>query len=307
MSVIEVANLHKRYGDKVAVDDVSFSVDRGEIFGILGPNGAGKSTTVECVTGVRRPDAGLISVLGFDPRQDRAALRRRVGVQLQKCHLPPQLKVSEALRLYASFYPDPVDWRGLLDEFGLAEQRDTNYNHLSGGQQQRLSIALALVGNPEVVVLDELTTGLDPRARRATWDVIKRLSADGVTVVLVTHMMDEAERLCSRIALIDAGRVVATDTPANLVAQVNGEQRLTFRPSGPLDTAVLDALPEVVKVIETPDQVVVIGTGELLAAVNAALVRHGTAATELRLDQATLEDAYVALTGRALAQNGLDS
>jgi ABC-2 type transport system ATP-binding protein len=307
MSVIEVANLHKRYGDKVAVDDVSFSVDRGEIFGILGPNGAGKSTTVECVTGVRRPDAGLISVLGFDPRQDREALRRRVGVQLQKCHLPPQLKVSEALRLYASFYPDPVDWRGLLDEFGLAEQRDTNYSHLSGGQQQRLSIALALVGNPEVVVLDELTTGLDPRARRATWDVIKRLSADGVTVVLVTHMMDEAERLCSRIALIDAGRVVATDTPANLVAQVNGEQRLSFRPSGPLDTAVLDALPEVVKVIETPDQVVVIGTGELLAAVNAALVRHGTAATELRLDQATLEDAYVALTGRALAQNGLDS
>ena len=184
MSVIEVANLHKRYGDKVAVDDVSFSVDRGEIFGILGPNGAGKSTTVECVTGVRRPDAGLISVLGFDPRQDREALRRRVGVQLQKCHLPPQLKVSEALRLYASFYPDPVDWRGLLDEFGLAEQRDTNYSHLSGGQQQRLSIALALVGNPEVVVLDELTTGLDPRARRATWDVIKRLSADGVTVVL---------------------------------------------------------------------------------------------------------------------------
>jgi ABC-2 type transport system ATP-binding protein len=307
MTVIEVANLHKRYGDKVAVHDVSFSVDRGEIFGILGPNGAGKSTTVECVTGVRRADAGLISVLGFDPQQDREALRSRVGVQLQKCHLPPQLKVAEALQLYASFYPDPADWRQLLDEFGLAEQRDTSYNHLSGGQQQRLSIALALVGNPEVVVLDELTTGLDPRARRATWDVIKRLSADGVTVVLVTHMMDEAERLCSRIALIDSGRVVATDTPANLVAQVSGEQRLSFRPSRPLDTAVLDALPEVVKVIETPDQVVVIGTGDLLAAVNAALVRHGNAATELRLDQATLEDAYVALTGRALAQNGLDS
>ena len=211
--VIDVRHLYKRYGDTVAVDDVSFSVQPGEIFGILGPNGAGKTTTVECVEGLRAPDGGTISVLGLDPRRDRAELTQRVGVQLQDSQLPDRLRVAEALELYSAFYRTPADWRSLLEVLGLAAKARTPYGKLSGGQKQRLSIALALVGNPEVAVLDELTTGLDPQARRDTWELIEGVRDRGVTIVLVTHFMEEAERLCDRVALIDTGRVVAVDTP----------------------------------------------------------------------------------------------
>lgn len=219
MPIIEVNNLHKRYGDTVAVDDVSFAVDKGEIFGILGPNGAGKTTTVESIEGVRTPDGGTVTVLGLDPRRDRTELRQRVGVQLQHSELPDRIKVWEALELYASFYRDPVDWERLMEDLGISGKRNTAFKKLSGGQQQRLSIALALVGNPEVAVLDELTTGLDPHARREVWRLIKGIRDRGVTVVLVTHFMEEAERLCDRVAVIDSGRVAAIDTPAGLVAQ----------------------------------------------------------------------------------------
>jgi ABC-2 type transport system ATP-binding protein len=218
-SVIEVHGLHKTYGDTVAVDEVSFTVAEGEIFGILGRNGAGKTTTVECVEGLRTPDRGRIRVLGLDPRRDRAELTQRLGVQLQDGQLPERLRVGEALRLYASFYDDPADWRALADQLGLGNRLGTAYGRLSGGQRQRVSIALALVGNPRVAVLDELSAGLDPHARRDTWDLITEVRARGVTIVLVSHFLDEAERLCDRVMVIDAGRVLTSGSPAELITR----------------------------------------------------------------------------------------
>ena len=300
MPVIDVQHLSKRYRDQLAVDDLSFSVERGEIFGILGPNGAGKTTTVEIIGGLRTADAGGVSVLGLDPRRDGDELRQRVGAQLQEAQLPAKLEVWEALDLYSSFYPHPADWRELLDELGLADKRTTAYNKLSGGQKQRLSIALALIGNPEIAILDELTTGLDPHARREVWQLIERIRDRGVTILLVTHFMEEAERLCDRLALIDRGRLVAIDTPAGLVTRVTAGQRIRFRPSDPLPAGLLDGLPEVSSVSLSGRQVVVAGTGDLLQAVTAVLARHHIVAAELRMEQASLDDAFVALTDHTL-------
>jgi ABC-2 type transport system ATP-binding protein len=300
-AVIQVRGLHKSYGDTVAVDDVSLSIEAGEIFGILGPNGAGKTTTVECIEGLRVPDRGEISVLGLDPRRDRLQLNQRLGAQLQDSLLPDRLKVGEALELYSSFYARPADWRELLDTLGLAGKRNTAFRKLSGGQRQRLSIALALVGNPEVAVLDELTTGLDPQARRDTWALIEGVRARGVTIVLVTHFMEEADRLCDRVALIDSGRVVALDTPDGLAASVSAEQHIRFRPSEPLADEVLTGLPEVTRVSRRGDTIIVSGTGNVLNAVTSVLASRHITALQLRVDQASLEDAFVALTGRSAA------
>lgn len=220
MPVIEVEGLRKRYGETVAVEDASFAVERGEIFGILGPNGAGKTTTVECIEGLRAADEGRIRVADLDPIRDRAQLRTLLGVQLQEGMLPDDLRVGEAIKLYRSFYSDGADPDRLLAELGLKAKRNTRFKNLSGGQAQRLSIALALVGNPRIAVLDELTTGLDPHARREVWQLIEQIREAGVTVLLVSHFMDEAERLCDRIAIIDRGRVAALDTPAGLMKQV---------------------------------------------------------------------------------------
>ena len=297
-AVIEVQHLHKSYGDTVAVDDVSFTVADGEIFGILGPNGAGKTTTVESIDGLRAPNRGAISVLGLDPRRDRAELTQRLGVQLQDSQLPDRLRVAEALELYSSFYRAPADWRALMDALGLAGQSKTTFGQLSGGQKQRLSIALALVGNPQVVALDELTTGLDPQARRDTWALIEGVRDRGVTILLVTHFMEEAERLCDRVALIDAGRVVAMDTPAGLAGRVQADQRIQFLPSVPLDDALLTALADVTSVTRRGDVVVVTGNSNALNAVTSVLARHQIVARQLRVDQASLEDAFVALTRR---------
>jgi ABC-2 type transport system ATP-binding protein len=300
MPVIEVSNLYKRYRDQVAVHDVSFTVDEGEIFGILGPNGAGKTTTVESVVGLRKPDAGRITVLGFDPQRDRDELRQRVGVQLQDSQLPEKMTVREALELYSSFYPRPADWRRLADRLGLTDKAGARFGKLSGGQKQRLSIALALVGNPRIAVLDELTTGLDPQARRDTWQLIESVRDGGVTVVLVTHFMEEAERLSDRVALIDAGRVVALDTPAGLVARTSSEQRIRFRPSEPVADDLFTALPEVRSVTRHGPQVVVTGTGNVIHAVTSALARNQIVAADLRIEQANLDDAFIALTGRPI-------
>jgi ABC-2 type transport system ATP-binding protein len=305
--VIEVQQLRKRYGDTVAVDGVSFAVEEGEIFGILGPNGAGKTTTVECVEGLREPDEGAVSVLGLDPRRDRDELHQRVGVQLQRSELPDRIRVGEAMELYASFYRNPADWEPLLERLGLSGRRGAAFSALSGGQRQRLSIALALVGSPEVAILDELTTGLDPQARRDTWDLIEGVRDGGVTVVLVTHFMEEAERLCDRVALLDAGRVVAIDTPAGIVSRAAPEQRVRFRPSAPLDDGLLTALPEVTAVERRGQHVVVIGTGNLLHAVTSVLARHQIVAADLRVQQASLDEAFVALTGHALGQDAKDA
>jgi ABC-2 type transport system ATP-binding protein len=301
MKIIEVRNLRKQYPNHLAVEDVSFEVAEGEIFGILGPNGAGKTTTVECVAGLRRRDGGTVQVAGLDPRAERDELRQVLGMQLQSSALPEKIKVWEAMDLYASFYPDPADWQELLERVGLAGKRDAKFKELSGGQRQRLSVALALVGRPRVAVLDELTTGLDPQARRDTWELIEHVRDSGVTIVLVTHFMEEAERLCDRLALIDTGKVVATDTPAGLIAQVGGEQRVRFRPSAPVDDAVLLALPEVRAVTRSGNQVVVSGSGNLAPAVTLALANHQVVPGDLRIEQATLDDAFLALTGRKLS------
>src|SRR3954454_8956560 len=298
MNVIEVHNLTKRYGDHIAVDGVSFAVEEGEIFGILGPNGAGKTTTVESIAGLRTPDSGTVRVLGLDPHRDTAALREQLGVQLQNSELPEQMRVWEALDLYSSFYDHPADWEQLIAELGLAEKRNTAFRKLSGGQKQRLSIALPLIGNPKVAVLDELTTGLDPQARRDTWQLIEDVRARGVTIVLVTHFMEEAERLCDRIALIDTGRVAVVDTPAGLTERVQIDQRIRCRPPVPFDDRLLPGLPDVTGVIHRGDVVVVPGNDNALNAVTSVLARNDIVARQLRVEQASLEDAFVALTGR---------
>ncbi|SIQ24622.1 ABC-2 type transport system ATP-binding protein [Cellulosimicrobium aquatile] len=299
MTALEVRHLHKRYGRHVAVDDVSFSVDEGEIFGIIGPNGAGKTTTVESIAGLRRPDSGSVSVLGLDPVADRAEVRRRLGVQLQESSFPDAITVAEALDLYASFYRDPADPRELVELLDLGDQRGTRYKALSGGQKQRLSIALALVGNPRIAILDELTTGLDPQARRDTWSVVERVRDRGVTVVLVTHFMDEAERLGDRIAVISDGRVAAVDTPAGLVARVDAPQQVRFRLRQRLDASVLTVLPDVTGVDVVGDRWRVTGRAQVLSSVAGALARAQVVAEDLRVDRRNLDDAFLALTGRA--------
>ncbi|MFD0884841.1 ABC transporter ATP-binding protein [Streptosporangium algeriense] len=298
MKVIEVNGLRKKYRDRFVVDDVSFSVEEGEIFGVLGPNGAGKSTTVECVAGLRVPDAGTVKVLGG---LHHTEVKERLGIQLQSSAMPAKIKVWEALELYASFYRAPADWRALMERVGLAEKRDARYANLSGGQKQRLSIALALVGNPRVAILDELTTGLDPQARRDTWDLIEQIRADGVTILLVTHFMEEAERLCDRLALIDSGRLVAVDSPDGLIARVGDSQRVTFRAPASFDTALLTGLPQVGGVRRDGARVEVTGSGELLLAITTALASAGVVPADLRADQATLDDAFLALTGRKIS------
>ncbi|GGO70059.1 ABC transporter ATP-binding protein [Nonomuraea cavernae] len=219
MTAIEMDGLRKSYKGGNAVDGVSLKVERGEIFGIAGPNGAGKTTIVECASGLRRRDGGTLRVLGLDPQSDRRELLQRIGVQLQEAALPDAIKVDEALRMYASLYTKPADWRELMGEWGLTDKRRASFASLSGGWKQRLFIALALVGNPELVFLDELTTGLDPSARRTTWGLIREMRERGITVVLVTHFMDEAEALCDRIAIIDRGRVIAEGSPRELITQ----------------------------------------------------------------------------------------
>jgi len=299
MPVIEVSKLRKTYGKRIAVDEVSFTVEEGEIFGIVGPNGAGKTTTVESVTGLRRPSGGEIRVLGHDPLREPAAVREKLGVQLQDGQLPDRLRVGEALDLFASFYRDPADPGLLLEMLGLTAHRKQSYKKLSGGQKQRLSIALALTGRPRIAVLDELTTGLDPAARRGTWALIEDIRRQGVTIVLVSHFMEEAERLCDRVAIIEAGRVAAIGSPAGLAGRLGGEQRIHFRPSGPLDGRLLADRPEVTSVTRTGDTVVVTGTADALLAVTSTLARHGVVAHELRVEQPSLEDAFVAVTSGA--------
>ncbi|MFF8461567.1 ABC transporter ATP-binding protein [Streptomyces albidoflavus] len=299
MPIIEVSGVRKAYGGRTVVDGISFTVEEGEIFGILGPNGAGKTTTVECVEGLRHPDAGTVKVAGLDPVRDRDGVTRVLGAQLQESELQPKITVQEALQLYAACYPDPADWRALAERLGLTEKLSTRFAKLSGGQKQRLFIALALIGNPRVVVLDELTTGLDPRARRETWALIEEVRDSGVTVLLVTHFMEEAQRLCDRIAVIDKGRVAALDTPAGLVSRAAGAVVTTFTPSAPLSAADLAALPRLASHEERDGNVTLTGTDETVTALLALLARTGTTAHRLRIVEATLDDAFLDLTGEA--------
>jgi ABC-2 type transport system ATP-binding protein len=293
--VVTVGHLRKTYANGVGVQDVSFSVGRGEIFGIIGPNGAGKTTTVECISGMRTPESGVISVLGLDPQADRAAIRERVGVQLQESQLQPFVKVGEVLDLFASFYRQPADPAELMDALGLTVKRGTYFRRLSGGQKQRLSIALALIGNPQIAILDELTTGLDPQARRETWELIEHVRDRGVTVILVTHYMEEAERLCDRVLLIDHGMVTALDTPAGLAQSAGGGTHLRFVPSIPFADQVLTTLPEVTEVGHEGQRIRVTGTGDLVSTVIRALEGADVQAQAVQVESATLDDAYVRL------------
>jgi ABC-2 type transport system ATP-binding protein len=293
--VVRVTNLVKRYGSLAAVDDVSLSIREGEIFGIIGPNGAGKTTTVECISGLRVPDSGSISVCGLSPQRDRDMIREFVGVQLQESSLPPRLKVGEALELFASFYSDPLDPHEVLESLGVKDIERVAFKKLSGGQKQRVSIALALVGSPKVAILDELTTGLDPEARRTIWAVIERMRERGVTVILVTHFMDEAETLCDRVALIDRARLRALDTPEAIAAEAGGS-RVRFAPSRPVDDETLYAVRGV-QVVERKDRYVsVTGTGDLAASLINALAARGVQVSELEARRGNLDDAFVRLT-----------
>ncbi|MGX1511067.1 ABC transporter ATP-binding protein [Streptomyces collinus] len=296
MPVIEVTDLRKSYGGRPVVDGVSFAVEEGEIFGVLGPNGAGKTTTVECVEGLRVPDAGRVRVTGLDPVADHRRVAEVLGAQLQQSEIQPKLTVREALDLYAAFYPKPADWRPLAERLDLGPMLNTRFAKLSGGQKQRLFIALALVGDPRVVVLDELTTGLDPRARRETWQLIEDIRAGGVTVLLVTHFMEEAQRLCDRIAVIDRGRVAALDTPAGLIRRSAGATVISFTPSAPLDEADLRALPELAAVEFRDGRLTLSGTDETVNAVITLLARTRVTAHQLRVTDTTLDDAFLDLT-----------
>ncbi len=295
--VIVVDGLTKRYGRATVVDHISFEVARGEIFGILGRNGAGKTTTIECLQGLRRADSGQMRVLGLDPLTEAARLRQRIGSQLQESALPQRIKVWEALHWFASFVPGARDPGQLIEQWGLQEKRNTHFSDLSGGQRQRLFIALALVNEPELVFLDEMTTGLDPAARHTAWELVRAVRDAGATVVLVTHFMEEAERLCDRVAVFESGKVVALDTPGALIAQHCKQVTVRFSASRG-DLGWLAGVAGVDQLLRRNGSVEVQGTGPVLAEIGAALVSHGIRPLDLRADQPNLEDVFLSITGR---------
>lgn len=303
--VITVEGLRKYYSSVKAVDNVTFQVRKNEIFGMVGPNGSGKTTTIECIEGLRHPDEGRLSVLGLNPQRDTYELRERTGAQLQSSNLPNRMRVEEALNLFSSFYSQASDWRPLLEELGLSDKRRALYGQLSGGQKQRLFVALALINRPEIVFLDELTTGLDPQARHATWDLVREIQGRGATVFLTTHFMEEAERLCDRVAILDHGRIIALDTPENLVSQLGMGTRIIFqvnkRDTAAFQPARIGAIEGVRRVEQQGEEVVVYGQGDgLISAVILALENVRLPIHNLRTEQANLEDAFLALTGHAI-------
>jgi ABC-2 type transport system ATP-binding protein len=300
-SVVRVSGIRKTYGATVALEDVSFEVERGEIFGLIGPNGAGKTTTLECVEGLRKPDRGTIAVLDLDPFRDRRTLQNRIGVQLQEAQLQKRIKVWEAVDLWASLYRAQVDGGQLLERLGLAEKRQAWFMTLSGGQKQRLFIALALISDPELVFLDELTTGLDPQARRAIWDLVRGIRARGKTVFLTTHLMEEAERLCDRVAIIEHGRIIDVDTPERLVVRHCPERTVVVMTKDESADARFRAIPHVDDVARQDDRVTIRGRGEdFVTAVIQCLSETGIRVTDFRTVHPTLEDVFLKLTGHSI-------
>jgi ABC-2 type transport system ATP-binding protein len=297
---VRIENLHKAYRSTVAVDDVSFEVHRGEIFGVVGPNGAGKTTSIECVEGLRQADSGHLSVLGLDPINQSRELRQRIGVQLQQSALPARMKVWEAIDLYAALYDRVVDRRRLLERLDLAAKRESAFAKLSGGQKQRLFIALALLNEPDLVFLDELTTGLDPQSRRSMWDLVLEIRKQGKTVLLTTHFMEEAERLCDRVAIMDHGVIVALDSPSHLIQKFGSESRITFAAQTACNSA-LEGVGGIGKLTRQGDRVIVHGRGDqLIGDVVNALTTNGIAFRDLRTEQSNLEDVFLTLTGREI-------
>lgn len=301
MPVIKVEHLHKVYGKVVAVNDISFEVQEGEIFGMVGPNGAGKTTTIECLESLRNPDSGKISVLGLNPRNDGYALRERIGIQLQEATLYDRIRVWEALDLFASFYHHSIDWNSLLETLGLEDKRNSYINKLSGGQKQRLYIALALINDPKLIFLDELTTGLDPQARRMMWKLVQDIRNQGKTVFLTTHYMEEAEQLCNRVAIIDRGNIIALDTPENLIRSLGVDSRIIFSVKEPFEIDHLKKLKRVSRVECSNERVIVYGQGEkLVGEVVNMLTVDGVHFHDLRTEQPTLDDVFLTLTGHEI-------
>jgi ABC-2 type transport system ATP-binding protein len=299
--VIHVASIRKTYGRTVAVDDVSFDVEPGEIFGLIGPNGAGKTTTMECVEGLRKPDRGEVSVLGLSPGRDAHALQERIGVQLQESQLQKRIKVWEAVAFWRSLYRKSVDGDRLIEQLGLREKRDAWFMTLSGGQKQRLFIALALINDPEVVFLDELTTGLDPQARRAIWELVRDIRHRGKTVFLTTHLMEEAERLCDRVAIIDHGRIVDIGAPRQLVRRHCPERTVMVATDDVEASARFEALPQVTSVTRHDSELTVRGRGDdLISAVIHCLAEHRIRVLDFRTELPTLEDVFLKLTGHTI-------
>ncbi len=299
--IVRADGIRKTYGSTVAVEDVSFEVREGEIFGLIGPNGAGKTTTMECVEGLRRPDRGVISVLSMDPARDRLALQSRIGIQLQEAQLQKRIRVWEAVDLWATLYPGHVDPDVLLERLGLGDKRQALFMTLSGGQKQRLFIALALINDPELVFLDELTTGLDPQARRAIWELVRDIRTRGKTVFLTTHLMEEAERLCDRVAILDHGRIIDLDAPAALVRRHCPERTVVVSTGDLSADARLRALPAVASVLRHDRLVTVQGGGDdLVTSVIECLAAHGTRVTDLQTVSPTLEDVFLRLTGSSI-------
>jgi ABC-2 type transport system ATP-binding protein len=301
--VVKVEGLRKAYQSTLAVDEVSFEVREGEIFGMVGPNGAGKTTTIECLEGLRKPDKGQVSVLGVDPQHDGHFLHSHTGMQLQQSNLPERMKVWEALDLYSSFYPQSIDWEELLVQLGLDEKRNAPFAKLSGGQKQRLFIALALLPDPELIFLDELTTGLDPQARHAIWDLVREVRLKGKTILLTTHYMEEAERLCDRVAILDHGRIVALDSPVELIRKFGGEERITFSVDQTLPPEFEDSIQQVGELEIQGERIMVKGeTGQasFIYDVVSLLAKHNLRFRNLRTEQPTLEDVFLMLTGREM-------
>jgi ABC-2 type transport system ATP-binding protein len=302
-AIVQIEHLSKHYGEVSAVADLSFEVYEGEIFGMVGPNGAGKTTTIECLEGLRKSDAGRLTVFGLDPWSEQSNVVEKIGVQLQESNLPPRLRVNEALALFAALYPDPVPGNELLERMGLNDKRNTPIAKLSGGQKQRLYIALALINRPQLVFLDELTTGLDPQARRAMWDLVLEIRRAGCTVFLTTHFMEEAERLCDRVAILDHGSLIALDSPEALIRSLDEEKRIIFHARGDLSKIRLDQLPGVTQIELSSERVIVQGKGErFVSSVVAALEDQLVDFRDLRTEQASLEDVFLNLTGRKLRE-----
>jgi ABC-2 type transport system ATP-binding protein len=301
VSVVQVSAIRKTYGQLVAVDEVSFDVREGEIFGLIGPNGAGKTTTMECVEGLRAPDRGEISVLGLNPVRDVYALQDRIGVQLQEAQLQKRIKVREAVGLWASLYKHPVDGDRLLEQLGLKDKRDAWFMTLSGGQKQRLFIALALINDPELVFLDELTTGLDPQARRAIWDLVRGIRARGKTVFLTTHLMEEAERLCDRVAIIDRGRIIDIGTPEELIRRHAPEQTVVVATPDETSAGQFRLIPGVESVSGSDGRFTIRGRGDdLVTRVIACVADNRIKVTDFRTERATLEDVFLNVTGHSI-------
>ena len=285
----------------MAVSEVSFEVAEGEIFGLIGPNGAGKTTTMECVEGVRRPDRGTISILGLDPFRDVYQLQNRIGVQLQQAQLQKRIKVWEAVDLWASLYTKTVDANRLLEQLGLSAKRNAWFMNLSGGQKQRLFIALALINDPEVVFLDELTTGLDPQSRRAIWDLVRGIRDRGKTVFMTTHLMEEAERLCDRVAIIEHGRIIEMGSPADLVRRHCPERTVVLETGEPLTKERLRSIPSLDTVTQKDSQFILQGTGDdFVTGVIHCLSEHRIRVTDFRTVLPNLEDVFLKLTGRSM-------